>query len=259
MQELPRKKVRGSNIVIKLDITKAYDCVDWGFLRRVLQKFGFADNVMQLISNCVEIPWYSVVLQGFFKSSRGLRQGDLLSPLLFILSEEVLSRALTDREDFEKIGLSSLVTVGVRDIQGEGFPEEFCGAADSVFLDLPQPWLAIPSAGKMLKPDGVLCSFSPCIEQVQRSCETLKTNFTDIRTFEVLLRSYEVREGKTDFTVSDSGGPIGSLPCKRRHVSEEVSNGRNNKCSSPAVMARPCAEARGHTGYLTFARLKCLR
>lgn len=75
-------------------------------------------------------------------------------------------------------GVSSLVTVGVRDIQGEGFPDEFSGKADAVFLDLPQPWLAIPSAGKMLKPDGVICSFSPCIEQVQRSCETLKLKFT---------------------------------------------------------------------------------
>lgn len=74
--------------------------------------------------------------------------------------------------------MSSLVTVGVRDIQGEGFPEEFCGRVDSVFLDLPQPWLAIPSAAKMLKPDGTLCSFSPCIEQVQRSCEALRTIFT---------------------------------------------------------------------------------
>lgn len=82
-----------------------------------------------------------------------------------------------DREDFEKTGVSSLVTVGVRDIQGDGFPDEFLGMADSVFLDLPQPWLAIPSCRKMLKPDGVLCSFSPCIEQVQRSSETLRSNF----------------------------------------------------------------------------------
>lgn len=82
------------------------------------------------------------------------------------------------RDDFEKTGLSNLITVGVRDIQGEGFPDEFSGMVDSVFLDLPQPWLAIPSAGKMLKPDGILCSFSPCIEQVQRACEALRLNFT---------------------------------------------------------------------------------
>jgi len=82
------------------------------------------------------------------------------------------------REDFEKNGLSNLITVAVRDIQGEGFPEEFRGMADSVFLDLPQPWLAMASVARMLKQDGILCSFSPCIEQVQRSCETLQANFT---------------------------------------------------------------------------------
>lgn len=85
---------------------------------------------------------------------------------------------LPSRDDFERTGLSSLVSVGVRDIQGEGFPDEFAGLTDAVFLDLPQPWLAIPSAAKMLKQDGTFCSFSPCIEQVQRSCETLRPSFT---------------------------------------------------------------------------------
>ncbi|KAJ6372634.1 hypothetical protein OIU76_027030 [Salix suchowensis] len=62
-------------------------------------------------------------------------------------------RATSAREDFQSTGVDSLVTVGVRDIQGEGFPDEYSGLADSVFLDLPQPWLAVPSAGKMLKQD----------------------------------------------------------------------------------------------------------
>ncbi|XP_022739999.1 tRNA (adenine(58)-N(1))-methyltransferase catalytic subunit TRMT61A-like [Durio zibethinus] len=165
-------------------------------------------------------------------------------------------RAVSAREDFERTGINTLVTVGVRDIQGEGFPDEFFGLADSVFLDLPQPWLAIPSAGKMLKQDGILCSFSPCIEQVQRSCETLRSNFTDIRTFEILLRMYEIREWKMDCSKVDDGCSVASPPCKRRQPSGEGSMGDNP--SSPAVMARPSAEARGHTGYLTFARLKCV-
>ncbi|XVF60261.1 hypothetical protein PTKIN_Ptkin08bG0030800 [Pterospermum kingtungense] len=165
-------------------------------------------------------------------------------------------RAASSREDFEKTGISTLVTVGVRDIQGEGFPDEFMGLADSVFLDLPQPWLAIPSARKMLKEDGILCSFSPCIEQVQRSCETLRSNFTDIRTFEILLRTYEVREWKMDCPKVDDGSSDACRPCKRRQLSSEGSVVNNP--SSPAVMARPSAEARGHTGYLTFARLKCV-
>lgn len=166
-------------------------------------------------------------------------------------------RAASAREDFEKTGLSSLITVGVRDIQGEGFPNEFASTADSVFLDLPQPWLAIPSAGKMLKDDGVLCSFSPCIEQVQRVCETLREDFTDIRTFETLLRAYEVREAKLEGCQGDNSVSVGVLQSKkRRQRSSEGSNAQETQGSSIA-MARPCAEAKGHTGYLTFARLKC--
>ncbi|XP_027334965.1 tRNA (adenine(58)-N(1))-methyltransferase catalytic subunit TRMT61A-like isoform X1 [Abrus precatorius] len=163
-------------------------------------------------------------------------------------------RAASARDDFERTGLSNLLSVGVRDILGEGFPDEFMGKADSVFLDLPQPWLAIPSAAKMLKQDGTLCSFSPCIEQVQRSCETLRTCYTDIRTFEILLRTYEVQEGKMERLQGDGNGCNASLPSKRKQCSDG-----SYVLSSPisSVMARPCSEARGHTGYLTFARLKC--
>ncbi|CAK8530598.1 unnamed protein product [Lathyrus sativus] len=163
-------------------------------------------------------------------------------------------RAALARDDFERTGISSLVSVGVRDIQGKGFPDEFIGKADSVFLDLPQPWLAIPSAAKMLKPDCTLCSFSPCVEQVQRSCDALQSCFTGIRTFEILLRQYEVREEKRESFHGDDNGSNGSLSRKRRQCSDgnyALSN------STSSVMARPCGEARGHTGYLTFARLKC--
>ncbi|KAK4757591.1 hypothetical protein SAY87_018892 [Trapa incisa] len=164
-------------------------------------------------------------------------------------------RAASAREDFEKTGVNNLVTVGVRDIQGEGFPEEFGRRADSVFLDLPQPWLAIPSAAKMLKFDGTLCSFSPCIEQVERSCEALQANFTDVRTFEILLRTYEVREVTVESCQEHDNGSLMGPPKKRKHTNEQ---NKDEKLMGQAVMARPSAEARGHTGYLTFARLKCV-
>ncbi|CAI9094383.1 OLC1v1030108C2 [Oldenlandia corymbosa var. corymbosa] len=166
-------------------------------------------------------------------------------------------RASLAREDFAKTGLTSLVTVGVRDIQGEGFPDEFTGWVDSVFLDLPQPWLAIPSAGRMLKEDGVLCSFSPCIEQVQRSCETLKTCFTDIRTFEVLLRSFEVREERLQSWQNYTGGASQKFR-KKRQRSSDGSNVVEGSATCTTVLAKPCSEGRGHTGYLTFARLRCV-
>lgn len=79
----------------------------------------------------------------------------------------------------------------------------------------------------------------------------------DIRTFEVLLRTYEVREVKMNSVQGNEGGSIESLPCKRRQRSNEESNGLENSSHS-VVMARPSSEARGHTGYLTFARLKCV-
>lgn len=78
----------------------------------------------------------------------------------------------------------------------------------------------------------------------------------DIRTFEVLLRTYEVREGKPESSQVDGGGSVGIPPCKRRLRSNEAND--MNDDSSTTVMVRPCSEARGHTGYLTFARLRCI-
>ncbi|KAA3454344.1 tRNA (adenine(58)-N(1))-methyltransferase catalytic subunit TRMT61A [Gossypium australe] len=98
----------------------------------------------------------------------------------------------------------------------------------------------------MLKQDGTLCSFSPCIEQVQRSCETLRSDFTDIWTFEILLRMYEIRDWKMDHSKVNDGNSTACSPRKRRPPSSEASVGNN--ASSPTVMAWPSAETRGHTG-----------
>ncbi|GKE42094.1 hypothetical protein Tco_1469378 [Tanacetum coccineum] len=84
-----------------VDIQKAYDTVDWVFLRVVLIGFGFHDRMVSWIMECVATTSYSISingsLHGYFKGKRGLRQGDPLSPYLFTPIMEVLTFMLHRR------------------------------------------------------------------------------------------------------------------------------------------------------------------
>jgi tRNA (adenine57-N1/adenine58-N1)-methyltransferase len=261
-------------------------------------------------------------------------------------------RADAARKELIDHGLSSVVTVTHRDIMENGFPldvhgpvqaapskpdeastaekEDKKGApmsahgrADAIFLDLPGPWKVVENAAACLAPNGRFCSFSPCIEQVQKTCEALSQHgFTEINTIEVLLREYELKVENLYYTTDEvlettlvsksnrykggqgvkdeEAGPGAGTTLeaamqedmgaenmtKRKREGDDEKEGAegegeekvpeaNDTTSQPlqskgpgsrikvsahgipyssVVTTRPSIDARGHTGYLTFAR-----
>ncbi|XP_058749148.1 uncharacterized protein LOC131622118 [Vicia villosa] len=104
-------KVWCGNLALKVDIRKAFDTHNWDFLFKVLQQFGFNDqfcswirSILHSVFLCINI---NGALHGFFACSRGVRQGDLLPPLLFCLAEEVISMRILQLVLDRKLNLIS--------------------------------------------------------------------------------------------------------------------------------------------------------
>lgn len=86
-------------MVVKLDLVKAYDRVEWDFLFYMLEKFRFNPRWIHWIRIIVTIVSYSILVNGelttLFQPSKGIQQWDPLLPYLFILVQEVLFKSLS--------------------------------------------------------------------------------------------------------------------------------------------------------------------
>eukprot|EP00253_Pinus_taeda_P022728 PITA_22728 len=105
IHSVKQKKKKG--VILKIDLSKAYDRINWLYLRLLLTHLGFNYTFISWIMGCISNVSFVVLINGaaspFFKSQRGLRQGCPLSPLLFLLVAEGLSRLIHKARRTNKI------------------------------------------------------------------------------------------------------------------------------------------------------------
>nr|AAP53315.2 retrotransposon protein, putative, unclassified [Oryza sativa Japonica Group] len=115
----------------KLDMSKAYDRVEWSFLHDMMLKLGFHTDWVNLIMKCVSTVTYRIRVNGelseSFSPERGLRQGDPLSPYLFLLCAEGFSALLSKTEEEGRLH-------GIRICQGAPSVSHLLFADDSLIL-----------------------------------------------------------------------------------------------------------------------------
>ncbi|WXG43377.1 MAG: tRNA (adenine-N1)-methyltransferase [Promethearchaeati archaeon SRVP18_Atabeyarchaeia-1] len=169
------------------------------------------DSALILVQ-CGLGPGSRIVEAGTGSASLTAMLANSVRPTGFVYSYELRNEFINSaRKNLELCGVSNWVEIKNKDVT-QGIEEK---DADAVILDLATPWLVVSHAREALKGSGIISSYSPTIEQTQKTVLALKESlFEDIQTYECLVRKILVREGKT----------------------------------------RPETFMVGHTGYITFAR-----
>nr|XP_027067776.1 uncharacterized protein LOC113693433 [Coffea arabica] len=108
LHHLKNKRQGNAGLVaLKLDMSKAYDRMEWRFLEAIMEKMDFCNKWIKWIMSCITTVTYSFNINGDHRGlvtpQKGIRQGDHLSPYLFLLCSEGLSNLLKRAEDGKKI------------------------------------------------------------------------------------------------------------------------------------------------------------
>jgi len=156
-------------------------------------------------------------------------------------------RAAKLKENFKRLNLDSKVTITHRDVVQKGFEvdienlhKESDSKCDSIFIDLPSPWLIVDHAKKVLVPNGNFVSFSPCIEQIAETYKALLSkNFINLKTYECLYRNFNYTR-----TINVSCPELGV----KRKAGEEI-----KFVDKELFTYNSKSDMKGHTGYLVVA------
>ena len=217
-------------------------------------------------------PGCAVVESGTGSGNMTLAMAKCVAPTGHIHTYEYNgSRAEAARDDFAKLGLAGMITVHHGDVCGKyhgstgGFEGVVQHSVDAVFLDLPEPWLALDHAKYVLKPGRNICTYSPCMEQVMRTCEALReAGFFSVRMVEVRQRPFDAKyvqfeqpdTGRNSDNMFEIPNTVDSTEGEKANSSQHSKKRKLVKLPEPPrsiLCARPENSMKGHTAFLTFA------